>query len=122
MITKPKKTFFFLKVEKLICDDWTGTIFISKFYPSKASCQLWCATDELQDIAETVFREHTTEKEIDLPFDCEAYDIEEDWKEPEVQKYAKKVKEWLLQTDDQDSLCGDGTLFWEIVEREFVEG
>lgn len=109
----PPKTLFQLRLNKILDKDWVGTIYNSRLYASREACRLNCATEELWDIAETLT--NYFEAGTDIGFDAEVWESQP-VKTKAVKQYLNRVSDWLQEDGCPDSLLGDCTVSWEIME------
>jgi hypothetical protein len=118
-----KKLYQFC-IEKWIFEDWSGTIYRSRLYPSKEACLTGCAEEEILDIAETVLQQST--EQDNLP-DIDPDDFLELYKNGDTNAVCivNRVKEWLHDPEG-DSFCMNNTcspdeMFWNLLELNVVE-
>jgi len=107
-----------LCIEKLIYEDWSGTIFRSRLYPSKRQCLHGCLNEELPEIVRAVCQQADDES-----FQVEDPDVIWSEMDPETKAVFKKIKAWLKNDANPElyPVGRDGqSIFWERVSFEVV--
>ena len=123
------KTYYLLHLEKWIVPDWSGTVFTSMLYESRDACRKGCQTKELMEFATAILGnldarsdDQTLEEKDIFALNADTDEFRERYEKEEKQvvAFADDVKKWLGKSRCEDSLLGDDSLFWEIIELQLA--
>jgi len=84
-----------LSLEKLIYEDWSGTIFHSCLYPSKKACIEGCAKEELLSIAHALLQHEDSTMKPD--FDPDDLHVLYAQGNEEACQFVADVKKWITR-------------------------
>jgi hypothetical protein len=116
------KKLYQLCIEKLIYEDWSGTIYHSRLYPNKKACICGCVNDEILNIAEIVLRHEDSPHTPDI--DPDEFQELYSSGDRKARRWVRKVQTWLHGKKSnvfmESEASGDQPVFREICGFEVV--